>query len=242
MDDLVQLVSNADEDTAKNKVRELILTFLDEHALDLWYKPTKTYGNTDDLQKYAIEVSSISLLLMIFIHSIKYGDITSIRACHKIFSIFFFAMDGNSSNYSPSLMNQLIDYHGASLKEKSIIDLFSSINCYGSEGCGVAADMVCEWGVKEVKKYERKVASNIEVTLMERKIKSSNVISNIKDDFLDSILCPELKSSSGHSSRIIKEQDIEDIRYSRFLYDYLPYPYNDCNFQRGIGDLTPSYP
>ena len=189
-----------------------MLSFIDVHDLNLRYCGTKIKQSMDDLQKYASEVSAVSLLLMIFLHAIKYGDSTSIRACHKIFSIFFFAMDGNSSNYSPSLMNQLIDYHGASPKEKSFIDMFSSINCYGSEGCGVPADMVCEWGVKETKTQERKLAANIEVTLMERNTQSLNVITNVKEEFFDSILCKDLKSSAGHSSRIIKDEDLEDIR------------------------------
>ena len=99
---------------------------------------------------------------MIFDHAIKFGDALCIRACHKIFAVFFYAHKGNSSKYSPSLMNSLLDYEASSEKERMMIDLFSSINCYGKNGLGVPADMVNEWAVKSVKSVYEKHATNYE--------------------------------------------------------------------------------
>ena len=59
--------------------------------------------------------------------------------------MFFYAHDGGNSRYSPSIMNTLVDYDSASQREKFLIDLYASINCYGKAGAGVSADMVCEW-------------------------------------------------------------------------------------------------
>ena len=210
-------MTNNGEGDSKTVVKDFMLQFLIKHEMYLWYSSNDSPQYMDDLHKYASDISSSTLLLLIFIHAIKYGDTTCIRACHKVFSVFFFSSDGNASKYAPSIMYQLLDYDAASSKERNLIDMFSSINCYGTEGSGVSADLVCEWGVKEIKKTEIKLASNIEVTLLERATKSSNVISSVKDNFLDSILSSNLKSSAGHSSRIIKEEDLQDIRFSHMI-------------------------
>ena len=62
-------------------------------------------------------------------------------------------------------MNSLLDYKASSERERMMIDLFSSINCYGKSGLGVPADMVNEWAVKSVKSVYDKHASNYEASL-----------------------------------------------------------------------------
>ena len=193
----------------------LMLDFLEKHKLGLWFDDNACLDYYDDLQKYASDIASSTLLLMNFIHSIKYGDCTSIRACHKIYALFFLASGGNSSKYSPSIMNMLLDYESLSEKEKVLVDIFSSVNCYGVDGCGVPADMVCEWGVKQVKGLESRFASNYGVSLAERAIRTSNVTVKIKDNLFDSMLCENLKSTPGHSSKFIKDWAVEQIRYTK---------------------------
>ena len=116
---------------------------------------------------------------MTLMHSIKYGDPICTRGCHKSLALFFYNHDGTSSNYAPSIINQLIDYELASDKERKIIDLHSSINCYSKEGKGVAGDMVCEWAVKSVKGIQSRFTSNYEATLAKRSVKTANITRKI---------------------------------------------------------------
>ena len=135
-----------------------MIQFLTEHNIKLWYNPTSANCEYfDDLHKYACDMASSCLLLMVFMHAIKHGDHLCIQACHRIFTLFFYDHDGNASKYSPCIMNQLVDFDASSEKDKQLITLFSSINCYGKTGFGVAADMVCEWAVKNVKKHEKRL-------------------------------------------------------------------------------------
>ena len=93
-----------------------------------------------------------------------------------------------------------------------LVNIFSSINCYGQEGCGVPADMVCEWGVKETKKLESRFAGNYGVSLAERALMTSNVTVHIKEKFLDSMLSENLKSTPGHSTKFVKDGAHKAIR------------------------------
>ena len=109
-------------------------------------------------------------------------------------------------------MTTLMDYEALSSKEKTIIDLFASINLYGKEGYGVPADMVCEWSVKSVKGLYSRFAANYDAPLAQRNVQTANVVTEIKESFLESILCDKLKSGEGHSSRAIKKESLDEIR------------------------------
>ena len=150
--------------------------------------------------------------MMSFIHAVKFGDPVCIRACHKIFVLFFFCHGGNSSKYAPSIMNTLADYDMASERDKMIIDLFSSINCYGQKGAGVPGDMVCEWKVKNVKSLESRYASNYEASLAKRTVLAANTISDVKSNYFESLLIDDPTQKGGHSTQIIKEDQKKSIR------------------------------
>ena len=151
-----------------NIVCDLMNQFLELHNIKLWYDPTDSPSFSDDLKKYASDASARVLLVMVFSHAIKYGDTECIRACHRVFVAFFYAHDGNVSKYAPCIMNNLVDYEASSEKGKKMIDLFSSVNCYGKEGYGVPADMVCEWSVKSVKHLENRFNSTYEVLIIKK--------------------------------------------------------------------------
>ena len=72
--------------------------------------------------------------------------------------------------------------------------------------------MICEWGVKSVKALESRFAGNYEVTLAERATREFNVKNNIKENFLESLLCENLIETGSHSAQKIKEEDKEEIR------------------------------
>ena len=201
--------------SAKNLLARLIVDFLEKFNLKLWFKPEESPEYYDDLNKYSCDTASRSLLLMVFSHAVKYGDAVCIRACHKIFAIFFYGHDKTSSKYSPCIMNTLIDYDAASCKERMMIDLFSSINCYGSHGKGVPGDMVCEWGVKTVKGIESRSSNNTEATLSKRNVKTANITIGIKESYLQSILCENLILHGEHSTKTFKEDDIDEIRWNK---------------------------
>ena len=72
--------------------------------------------------------------------------------------------------------------------------------------------MICEWGVRSVKKLESRYAADYDVPLANKAVRSSNVINNIKETHLDSVLCEDLKENGSHGSRQIKLEDIAEIR------------------------------
>ena len=130
----------------------------------------------------------------------------------RIFCVFFYAHDGNSSKYSPCIMNSLVEYDSASPKEKMLMDLFSSINCYGKDGLGVPADMVFEWSVRTVKGLESRFAVNYDFTLAQRSIRTHNMIIDLKENYLDIHGLSHLNHDGSHSTQLIKDAEVEDIR------------------------------
>ena len=73
------------KEQAKETLSEIMLDFLKEHKIPLWFNPTEqsSVQYFDDLQKYSSDLAARSLLLMIFSHAIKYGDPICIRACQR---------------------------------------------------------------------------------------------------------------------------------------------------------------
>ena len=79
------------------------------------------------------------------------GDATSIMAIRIILVIFFYSASGNSSNYSPTLMMNIVDYKGASTLTKKRMDLMVTSNMSGKIGCNIHQDKLNEIYVKQVK-------------------------------------------------------------------------------------------
>ena len=126
--------------------------------------------------------------------------------------MFFYGNDGNSSKYAQSILNTLIDYEGLSDKERMVVDLFSSINCYGDKGLGVPSDMVNEWAVKAVKQLKGRQATNYEATLANRCLRAQNTLIDMKKDLFESVMIDTSKSSGGHSAKVVKEEEVELLR------------------------------
>ena len=68
----IEHLYKTDEEGAKQKTEILMSEFLDTHKLSLWYDQSFDGQYLDDLQKYACDMASSTLLLMNFIHSIRY--------------------------------------------------------------------------------------------------------------------------------------------------------------------------
>ena len=138
----------------------------------------------------------------------------ALRACHKIYVIFFYSHNGNRSKYSPTLLHALADYERLSSLDKNRVDLLCSINTTGEEGAGAAADMVNEWAVGETKPMFDRFANSYEITLVDRAMKAQNIISILKDDFLASLGREDLiskKSTSTDYFKEIKEELREEV-------------------------------
>ena len=70
-----------------------------------------------------------------------------------------------------------------------------------------------EGAVKTVKGLQDRYATNYEETLSQRALRAHNVVKDIKEDYLDSLLLDNLSSSGSHSTAVLKEDDIEELRY-----------------------------
>jgi hypothetical protein len=149
------------------------------------------------------------LLQLVHRHAVRYGDPVALRAVHKVYSLFFLAHNGNRSKYAPTLLFKLADYERLSSRDKHRVDMLASINTTGKEGEGVAADMVNEWAVGETKPLYDRYGNSHEVTQMDQVMKANNIISLIKNDFLDSVGREDLASQRSHSSNYFKEVEME---------------------------------
>ena len=116
-------------------------------------------------------------------------------------------------------MNSLVDYDSASPREKLLMDLFSSINCYGKEGSGVPADMVCEWCVRTVKGLESRFAVNYDFTVAQRSIRTHNMIVDLKENYLDIHGLSHLNHDGSHSTQLIKDEEKEEVRSVHILFE-----------------------
>ena len=158
--------------------------FLATRQIRLWFDPEDKPSFFDDMNAYAANLVSRMLLHFVHRHAVKYGDPVTLRACHIIYTLFFYAHNGNRSKYCPSLLNQLADYKRLCSRDKMMVDLICSINCTGEEGTGAAADKVNEWAVCEVKSLYDRFGNNYEVTLIDRAMKANNMIAKMKNEFL----------------------------------------------------------
>ena len=189
-------------------------SFLDSRSIRLWFDSDAKPTLFDDVQSYASNLVSRVLLQLVHRHAVKYGDPVALRACHKIYVIFFYSHNGNRSKYSPTLLHALADYERLSSLDKNRVDLLCSINTTGEEGAGAAADMVNEWAVGETKPMFDRFANSYEITLVDRAMKAQNIISILKNDFLASLGREDLiskKSTSTDYFKEIKEELREEV-------------------------------
>ena len=189
-------------------------SFLHSRSIRLWFESDVKPIFFDDVQSYASNLVSRVLLQLVHRHAVKYGDPIALRACHKIYVLFFYSHNGNRSKYSPTLLHALADYERLSSLDKSRVDLLCSINTTGEEGAGAAADMVNEWAVGETKPMFDRFANSYEITLVDRAMKAQNIISIIKDDFLATLGREDLigkKSTSTDYFKEIKEELREEV-------------------------------
>ena len=90
--------------------------------------------------------------------------------------------------------------------------LFESINLSGKVGSGVPPDMVCEWSVKSVKGLQKRFATNYDPALAQRSLRANNPINDMKENLLGAMMIDTSKDIGGHSAKLIKEDDIDEIR------------------------------
>jgi hypothetical protein len=167
----------------------------------------------DSVQAYLSNLSARCLLTLAFKHAVREGDAMCIHGLHRIFAIMFqYSHDNNQSQYGPSLLNQIVDYEGASSRAKQRINLLISCNMTGELGRNKALDMVNENEVMNLKDLLTKMHHALEVTVIEKAVKAYNPMKIIKNHHLDCLEMTKHKSGSGSSEKYFKESDKEDVK------------------------------
>jgi len=115
------------------------------------------------------------------------GDVQAIMAIRIVMMVFFFNARGNQSNYSPTLMKNIVDYLGASSLTRKRMDLMVTSNLSGKVGCNVHQDKLNKQFVKQVKNIFKDFQRCLSDQLVEEAVAGSNPMRIIKEHVLESM-------------------------------------------------------
>jgi hypothetical protein len=193
----------------RNKISlcSLFQEFLDTRQIQLWWDPDHQESDFfDDLQAYAVNMSSRALIHMAQKHAVKTNDVQCLHALHKLLALLFQNTSSNSQ-YGPSLMYQAVIYEGLSTMDKEQLDAHGTVNTTGEVGKCIAVDTLMETKIGSSKEVVDRFGSNYEIPAVERAIKSQNQILKIKKGVLDSLCLEDLKYGGGTSKAYFKDEE-----------------------------------
>ena len=163
------------------------------------------------------------------------GDAVAIMAIRIIMTAFFFNASGNHSKYSPTLMNNIVDYLGASSLTRKRMDLMATSNLSGKVGCNVHQDKLNEQFVKQVKTIFKDFQRCLSDQLVEEAVAGSNTIRIIKEHTLESLDRCNLSTAGGkHAHNSFGEKDVDKTR--KLMRKWAPFqirkPVDKIKFQQ----------
>ena len=157
-------------------------------------------------------MGSRTLLSLAMRKAEREGDAKSIMAIRIILVLFFYNVSGAMSNYSPTLMMNIVDYMGASTLTKRRMDLMVTSNLSGKVGCNIHQDKLNEIHVKQVKNIFKGLQRCLSDELVEISVAASNPIRLVKNHALDSLELGSLKTGGKHSHNVFSEKDEKTLK------------------------------
>ena len=157
------------------------------------------------------------------------GDSKAIFAVRIIMVTYFYNASLNNSNYSPTLMDNIVDYLGASTLTRKRMDILATSNISGKMGSNIHQDKLNEIFVKQVKEIFKDFQRCLEDELINRAVSASNPIRIIKNHALDSLNCGDLKSGGRHANKVFTEKDEKNTR--KLMRKYAPFKVRNNGFK-----------
>ena len=157
-------------------------------------------------------MSSRTLLSLTMRKAEREGDAMAIMAIRIIMVVFFFNASGNKSNYSPTLMKNIVDYLGASSLTRRRMDVMVTSNLRGKVGSNIHQDKLNEHFVKQVKDIFKDFQRCLSDELVSVAVAASNPIRIIKEHTLEVLDRCELKTGGQHAHNTFSKKDEEITR------------------------------
>ena len=106
----------------------------------------------------------------------------------------------------------VVDYEGASTRDKERLDLLVTTNSSGCKGCNIPVDMCCEHNVRKVKTLLRSYHNQLEHNLIVKSVKANNSTMIIRDHVFDSLGKGDLKAGGDHRQRHLQDEEKKIVR------------------------------
>ena len=205
----------------------LIEKVLQDHNIQTYYDPEAANGDShpeqerqgdgqdggqDDLSKYASNIASRALLGQIMQHAEREGDSEAIMAVRIAMVAFFFGASGNRSKYSPTLMDNIVDYLSSSTSTRRRMDEIVTANLTGAPGCNIHPDKLNEQIIKQQKSLIRSFQRSITDNLLTVSVAASNQIRIIKNHTYESLDLAHLQGGGEHASKVFRKSEEEKVR------------------------------
>ena len=149
------------------------------------------------------------------------GDAQAIFASRIVMVAYFYNASLNNSKYSPTLMNNIVDYLGASTLTRKRMDILATSNLTGKVGSNIHQDKLNEIFVKQVKEIFKEFQRCLSDELIDTAVAASNPMRIIKNHALDSLDCSDLKCGGRHAYKVFTKKDEKDVR--KLMKKYSPF-------------------
>ena len=161
----------------------------------------------DDLENYAADFASRTLLSLAARQAEREGDFESILALKIILVGFFFNQSGLSSKYAPTLMYDVVDYMGASERTQARIKLLATSNLSGKAGANIHLDKMMEHFIREVKTVLVNLHRGFSDSLLDTAVSASNAICVMLKHELESLGLSGLVGGGAHARSLFSKAD-----------------------------------